>query len=191
MRMPIPQVLIELKSSRIDGVGVFAVAALGEDQRIAEGVHDADYRRLVSWDYFAKYDSDVQSKIEAFCIGTPDGFIPPDKLDFNRLSIEWYLNHSCEGNVGFNEDGDFVARRPISKGDELTYDYGLAESNPRFRMDCKCGSSNCRGVITGNDWKDPLFREQNLDYMLPRLRRSIEARTAKPTRLRQVAARRH
>jgi hypothetical protein len=184
-------VLIELRPSEVQGVGVFAVVGLKQDQRMAEGVHEADYRRLVSWDYFAKHDSDVQSKIEAFCIGTPDGFIPPDKLDFNRLSVEWYLNHSCNGNVGFNEDGDFVARRPIAKGEELTYDYGLAESNPRFRMDCKCGSSNCRGVITGNDWKDPLFREQNLDYMLPRLRRSTEARTPKLTRLRQVAARRH
>lgn len=190
MRIVFPRVLIELRRSEVHGVGVFAVAGLNQNQRTAEGIHDADYRRLVFWDYFAEYDADVQSKIEAFCIGTPDGFIPPDKFDFNRLSIEWYLNHSCNGNVGFNDDGDFVARRGIARGEELTYDYGLAESNPRFRMDCLCGSSNCRSVITGNDWKDPAFREQNLDYMLPRLRRSTEARTAKPTRTRQVAARR-
>jgi hypothetical protein len=190
MRTPVPKVLIELRSSRIDGIGVFAVAALGEDQRIAEGIHDADYRRLVSWNRFSEYDADVQAKINAFCVGTSEGFIPPDKFDFNRLSVEWYLNHSCDGNVGFNDDGDFVARRRIARGEELTYDYGLAESNPRFRMDCLCGSSNCRGVVTGNDWKDQAFRQQNLDYMLPRLRRSTEARAAKPTRLRQVAARR-
>lgn len=110
------------------------------------------------------------------CIGAPEGFIPPDKLDFNTLSIEWYLNHSCEGNVGFNDDGDFVARRHIEKSEELTYDYTLAESNPRFRMECKCGSGGCRRIITGNDWKDPAFRAKNLDYMLPRLRREPDAR---------------
>jgi hypothetical protein len=190
MHVVFQKILIELKPSRIAGVGVFAVAALGEDQRIAEGIHDADYRRLVSWNRVSEYDADVQAKINSFCVGTSEGFIPPEKFDFNRLSIEWYLNHSCDGNVGFNEDGDFVARRRIAKGEELTYDYGLAESNPRFRMDCLCGSSNCRGVITGNDWKDPDFRMRNIEYLLPRLRRSREAPAAKATRLRQVAARR-
>jgi uncharacterized protein len=167
MRTVSPKVLIELRSSRIDGVGVFAVASLKPDQRIAAGIAGSDYRRLVSWSHFREYDADLREKIEKFCIGTPDGFIPPDKLDFNRLSIEWYLNHSCDGNVGFNEDGDFVALHPIRKGEELTYDYGLAESNPRFRMECRCGAANCRGVITGDDWKDPAFREGNLNYMLP------------------------
>ena len=35
--------------------------------------------------------------------------------------------------------------------DNCVYDYGLAESNPHFIMDCKCGNSNCRKTITGND----------------------------------------
>jgi uncharacterized protein len=190
MHVVFQKILIELRPSRIDGVGVFAVAALGEDQQIAEGIHDADYRRLVSWNRFSEYDADVQAKIDTFCVGTAEGFIPPEKFDFNRLSVEWYLNHSCDGNVGFNENGDFVARRRIAKGEELTYDYGLAESNPRFRMNCLCGSPNCRGTITGNDWKDQAFRVRNIEYMLPRLRRLTEARAAKPQRLRQVAARR-
>lgn len=190
MRIGFPKVLIELRPSRIAGIGVFAVAALEEGQRVAEGIGDGNYRRLVPWKHLSECDADVQAKINAFCIGTPDGFIPPEKFDFNRLSVEWYLNHSCDGNVGFNEDGDFVARRRIAKGEELTYDYGLAESNPRFRMDCMCGSSNCRGVITGNDWKDQDFRTRNIDYVLPRLRRTVDPRAAKPTRPRQVAARR-
>ncbi len=110
-----------------------------------------------------------------FCIGTPEGFIPPENLDFNRLSIEWYLNHSCEGNCGFNDNGDFVAIREIESGEELTYDYGLAESNPNFRMMCACGSKSCRKLITGNDWKDEEFQAKNQDHMLPRLRRFVPA----------------
>jgi hypothetical protein len=176
MRIVFPKVLIELRPSQVDGIGVFAIALLGEDQRIAEGIHESDYARLIAWEHYVKYDPDVRAKIDAFCIGTADGFIPPARLDFNRLSVEWYLNHSCDGNVGFNEVGDFVARRGIEKGEELTYDYALAESKPRFRMECKCGSASCRGVVTGNDWKDPEFREKNLDYMLPRLRRVSGAR---------------
>jgi len=70
----------------------------------------------------------------------------------------------------FNAQGDFVARRPVKQGEELTYDYGLAESNPRFRMHCTCGTRRCRKVITGNDWRTPRFRAENLKYMLPALR---------------------
>lgn len=77
--------------------------------------------------------------------------------------------------MGFNEDGDFAARKDIQRDEELTYDYALAESNPDFRMECKCGASNCRGIITGNDWRDPAFRAANVNWMLPRLRLSSEA----------------
>jgi uncharacterized protein len=173
-----PRVLIELAPSGIDGVGVFAVSPLRKDQRVAEGISESDYERLVPWKYLDELNSDIQEKIKAFCIGTPNGFIPPVKYDFNRLSIEWYMNHSCNGNIGFDKDGDFVARRDIAKGEELTYDYALAESNPSFRMKCRCDSSNCRSIITGDDWKDPQFQVRNAAYMLPRLRNRLPLRAA-------------
>ncbi len=110
----------------------------------------------------------------AFCVGTPDGFVPPADLDFNKLSIEWYLNHSCEGNCGFNDDGDFIATRDIRKGEELSYDYGLVEPNPRFSMGCTCGSKTCRHLITGNDWKNEDFFVKNRGHMHPRLRRPLQ-----------------
>jgi hypothetical protein len=104
--------------------------------------------------------TEVRKKIWDFCIGTPGGFVPPEDFDFNKLSVEWYFNHSCEGNVGFNGDGDFTAIRNIKKDEELTYDYGLAELNPRFKMRCKCGSKSCRRTITGNDWKSEEFKRR-------------------------------
>ncbi|MGO9266387.1 MAG: SET domain-containing protein-lysine N-methyltransferase [Candidatus Binataceae bacterium] len=181
------KVLIELGPSQIDGVGVHAVAGLSPDQRIADGIADSDFQKLIPWADLGKLDEAVRAKVDAFCIGTPDGFIPPEDLDFNKLTIEWYLNHSCDGNLGFNQKGDFVARRKVEKGEELTYDYGLAESNPRFRMKCKCGAPNCRKIITGNDWRDPAFREKNLEYMLPRLRAAADVVATPPARLRRVA----
>jgi len=86
-RIEYPRVLIELRPSLIDGVGVFAVNTIASDQRIAEGIGDKDYDRIVSWERFSEFDEEAQEKIDAFCIGTPDGFIPPEDLDFNRLSI--------------------------------------------------------------------------------------------------------
>ena len=108
-----------------------------------------------------------------FCIGTPEGFIPPENMDFENMPVEWYMNHSCDGNIGFNDNGDFIALRDIKKGEELSYDYGLAESNPRFKMACTCGSKKCRKLVTGNDWKNLKFRKTHLNYMLPRLRRAF------------------
>lgn len=169
-------VVLEMGCSAISGVGVFAVTDIHKGQRVAEGIHESDYSSLLSWSEVVDCDNAIRDKILSFCVGSPEGFIPPDNLDFNNLSIEWYMNHSCEGNVGFNEQGDFMARRDVKKGEELTYDYALAESNPVFKMTCKCESKNCRKTITGNDWKDENFRATNLSYMLPKLRLTHQAR---------------
>lgn len=171
MACEFPKVLIEIKRSGIDGVGVFAVTDINSGQQIAEGIHQDDYENLIFWTQIEDCDHEIRQKILSFCVGTPHGFIPPSNLDFNTLSIDWYLNHSCDGNVGINENGDFVARRDIKQGEELTYDYGLAESNPEFKMACKCESKKCRKLITGNDWKDEQFRRANWNYMLPALRK--------------------
>lgn len=166
-------ILIELRPSNIHGVGVFAIKKINEKQFVAEGIHREDYEDLVSWEEAKSFDEDIKKKIHDFCIGTPDGFYPPEDKDFSKLSVEWYMNHSCNGNVGFNENGDFVAIKDIEKDEELTYDYGLAESYPDFIMECHCGNSNCRKTITGNDWRDSEIIKNNLAYMLPALRKSF------------------
>lgn len=168
-----PKVIIELGISAIEGVGVFAVGAVTKREKVADGIADVDYSSLIQWHLFGDFDEGVRRKIMDFCIGTPEGFIPPNDFDFNKLSVEWYLNHSCKGNCGFNDDGDFIAIRQIEAGEELTYDYGLAESNPNFLMTCACGNSDCRKIITGNDWKDEEFQVKNREIMLPRLRLPI------------------
>jgi SET domain len=40
-----------------------------------------------------------------------------------------FINHSCDANVGYREDGRFVALRDIRKGHELTLDYSITESD--------------------------------------------------------------
>jgi hypothetical protein len=167
--------IMELRASKIDGFGVFTVNEIKKGSVIAEGIHEEDYHNLIPWSKFKSYNQDLKNKILSFCIGTPEGFIPLDlkkPLDFDRIPAESCMNHSCDGNVGFNEVGDFVAIRDIKPGDELTYDYGLGESNPEFKMECKCGSQDCRKLITGNDWKGENFRNKNLNVMLPALRKA-------------------
>lgn len=169
-------VLIELRPSKIHagGVGVFTIMFISAGEMVAEGIHNADLKDIICWSRFGKYSKEIQRKIMDFCVGTPKGFIPPENMNFNRLTVEWYFNHSCAGNLGFNKSGDFVALRNIKSGEELSYDYSLADSNPNFNMKCLCNSKVCRKVITGNDWKDQCFQKNNFKHMLPYIQRQID-----------------
>ncbi|MGD1874706.1 MAG: SET domain-containing protein-lysine N-methyltransferase [Mastigocoleus sp.] len=67
------------------------------------------------------------------------------------------VNHSCDPNCGIrvNETGghNFVARKNISVGEELSFDYAMRNYSVNyFPPNCMCGAKECRGKITG--WKD-------------------------------------
>ncbi len=76
------------------------------------------------------------------------------------------VNHSCDPNCGVRlndaEAFDFVARRPIEAGQELTFDYAMRNFTiDHFPSSCLCGSPRCRGSVTG--WKD-LPAARKVDY---------------------------
>lgn len=82
-----------------------------------------------------------------------------------------YLNHSCEPNASFNAADDFVAMRATKPGEELFWDYGFAESNPKFRMKCRCGAIDYRDLITGADWQHINWDSDKRQYFSRDLRR--------------------
>ncbi|MEI6498905.1 MAG: SET domain-containing protein-lysine N-methyltransferase [bacterium] len=55
-----------------------------------------------------------------------------------------YVNHSCDPNTTVINFSD-VAIKDIKKNDEITSD--CASSKVEEAIICKCGSSNCRGII--------------------------------------------
>jgi hypothetical protein len=66
-------------------------------------------------------------------------------------SLDDFTNHSCDPNTGIrlNKEGTIiVALRDIAPHEELTYDYSTYLNNPYERMLCRCGTPNCRGVIS-------------------------------------------
>jgi SET domain-containing protein len=69
--------------------------------------------------------------------------------------IARFINHSCEPNCGVKDLFDIVAMRDIKKDEELTWDYEMTESNPKWKMKCRCKTPSCRGVI-GNYKNMPL-----------------------------------
>jgi hypothetical protein len=67
-----------------------------------------------------------------------------------------FANHSCDPNSGFlvAPDGTvwLAARRALRKGDEVCFDYAMAEADfdekgvPKS-FPCRCGAGRCRGVV--------------------------------------------
>jgi hypothetical protein len=163
-----PQALLEIRCSKLlpGQIGLFAVRSLKKGTII--GLSDRLGERLYSWDMCTKLDKQTKRMIDKYCATTEEGFWGPD--DINYLSLPWHMNHNCSGNVGFDGHGNFITICSVKSDEELSYDYGLLITNPRFKLKCLCGSPECRGTITGNDWKNPAYRRKNLHIILPELR---------------------
>ena len=67
-----------------------------------------------------------------------------------------WINHSCDPNCETYEDDDgrvyIEARRKISAGEELTYDYllswdGRVTRKIREAFACRCGTRRCKGSM--------------------------------------------
>jgi SET domain-containing protein len=168
-----PKFSIELRPSRIHGIGLFAARTIPKGTVIGreqEFIRER-YYAWFTWREFARFDRALQRKVRQICTLERDGFYAP--RDFDLLPTCWYMNHSCTGNIGFNRGEDFIAIRRIRADEELTYDYALVETAPNLRWRCKCRSKQCRGVVTGNDWKEPALRRRVGRYFHPYIRATV------------------
>ncbi len=95
--------------------------------------------------------------------------VPTDR---EELELTGVFNHSCDPNIGFLEDIQFVAIKDIKAGEELVFDYAFSESLMES-FECKCNSNKCRKQITSNDWKIPEVQSKYKKYFSPYLRKKI------------------
>jgi hypothetical protein len=86
-----------------------------------------------------------------------------------------YGNHSCNPNAGMSGQIALVAMRDIDVDEEVCYDYAMSESSDYDEFDCHCGAPNCRGRITGEDWRLPELWSRYDGYFSPYLQRKIDA----------------
>ena len=108
-----------LKGSEIHGFGIFAGRGLKRGEVIAELAKDRVFPVAIA---------------ESVKVG--DGYF------FDALLF--WMNHSCDPNVELDFSSWCVrARRDISTGEELTYEYGAGLE----RLACECGSQNCKGFF--------------------------------------------
>jgi hypothetical protein len=117
--------MLVLRPSPIQGIGVFTTQPFRAGEFLPLWGHD-DWR-FVS---FAEVAADplLQEACETFCVRQADGWCCP--LDFHRMSVGWYMNHSDTPNVHYSRDRNFeyFALRDIAAGEEILCDYAALTS---------------------------------------------------------------
>ena len=140
--------------SGIAGRGLIAVAPVAKDEIVAiKGGHLVDSAALNALPERLR-NSDVQ---------VADGFhlVALDEAEYEPVML--FINHSCAPNVGFAGNIVLVAMRDVAAGEELTTDYALFD-DADDPMTCNCGTSSCRGTISGRDWQLPELQRRYGSY---------------------------
>ncbi len=106
--------------SQIHGIGVFAITRIKKGTPIFYG-DEKTKTELIPKKKIKNLPKGIQKLYADFCPLNKGIYTCP--VNFNLLTVSWYLNESKTPNVGCNSDYIFYALRNIKKGEELTADY--------------------------------------------------------------------
>lgn len=147
--------------SRIHGEGVLAKDAIRKGETLMEfGGETISREAAASGDYRVR---------SVWPVGL-DRFVALRESD-PVPSLDEHLNHSCDANAWLDDEVTLSARRDIAAGEEITLDQGtwnfddvyIEEEEPR----CSCGASDCRGVLTHDDWRRADVQERYRGHFHP------------------------
>lgn len=145
----------EVRESPIHGKGLFATASISKDEIVCVKGGYIFNRQTLNGVAPSLGPAEIQIGDDLF-IG------PLCKKDRDGSMI--FSNHSCAPNIGVQGQIIFVALRDIRPGEELTHDWATTDDDD-YEMTCRCGAANCRGVITGQDWRKLELQEQYRGYI--------------------------
>jgi hypothetical protein len=111
------------------GVGVFAIRDIPEGTKLFIGDIGETARVPVSI-VDELQDAELRRMYYDFCPVVEGFFIAP--VDFNQITMGWYLNHSHYPNVQINAGLQFVTARLIRLGEELTANYTTYSEHAAF-----------------------------------------------------------
>lgn len=160
---------VVVRPSAIEGRGLFAVEELRAGTIVARLggrlISDGELERLIA---DAVRDPD-RPYVDS--IAVDDG----TNLLISVGQAIHFGNHSCDPNLWHVDPFILAARRDIAASEEMTIDYATQTANPRVRLNCYCGSSQCRGTVTGDDWRLDELRERYGEHFVPAVLRRIAA----------------
>ncbi|PUE42188.1 SET domain-containing protein-lysine N-methyltransferase [Limnohabitans sp. Hippo3] len=139
---------IWVHSSAVHGQGVFATRHIAAGETVIEYVGEV----ITMAEAIARHPHDAANPDHTFYFHLDDGRVI-DALAHGNAS-KW-INHSCGPNCVPDEVQGRIfiqTRRPVFKGEELTFDYGLFSDEPmsealKARYACRCGAKKCRGTM--------------------------------------------
>ena len=140
--------LIEVRSSPLHGLGVFALRPIPKGTRVIEYLGE----RVSHQEADRRYEDKSEDDNHTFLFIADDTTVIDAGVDGNEAR---FVNHACEPNCeSVIEDARvFIdAIRPIVPGEELTYDYQIQrEASDPPDIDaifaCRCGQPGCRGTM--------------------------------------------
>ncbi|KAI9221217.1 hypothetical protein BC828DRAFT_381633 [Blastocladiella britannica] len=157
------------RKSPTAGRGQFAGAAIKKGEIMFQGPietylrHEADILAMPKWRQ--KFIDHMGEQAE------DDIWISPPLFDEDP---SYWTNHNCNANLVYTSYDTMVARRDIAEGEELTFDYATADSEPRPIFKCNCGAPTCRGEVHGNDWmRDDVVNNYGAEAFWPHIRKKI------------------
>jgi SET domain-containing protein len=134
---------IEIRRSRIHGRGLFARRDIAPASRLIEYVG----RRIPK-----EYSHQLCLKRNAYIFRLNDQEDLDGKVSWNPARL---INHSCEPNCDAELDSRdhiwVVSRREISRGEELTWNYGY-DIQDFMNYPCSCGAPTCLGYMVAEEW---------------------------------------
>ena len=156
----------EVRESKIHGRGLFANADIAKDEVVVvKGGHIIDRETL---------RREITPRLGPVEIQIDDNlFIAPATEEERELSM-LYSNHSCDPNLGMRGEITFVAMREIRAGEELTHDWAMTDDDD-YSVECNCGATNCRKMLTGEDWQRPELQKKYAGYFSAYLAKKILA----------------
>jgi SET domain-containing protein len=129
---------VEVRASRIEGLGLFAARAFRAGERIRRitVVREITPAAPLREDAGERTDHCDYPDGRVVLIGFPDR----------------HINHRCDPNAYVVYRGDaaiLTARRAIAPGDEITCDYSVNLTGGSA-WPCRCGAPRCRGIVVGD-----------------------------------------
>jgi D-alanine-D-alanine ligase-like ATP-grasp enzyme len=144
-----------IKGNSIAGFGIYAARDIKEGEIIFAGEEKA--QRIVTKRFVdANWSEDQKLNFRRYAYAVSEEIF----VLWDENPTEWApQNHSCDANTGL--DGlNVVALADIYAGEELTLDYSQFLDENMEPFECKCGSSDCRGMIKGVPGNSVNSREQ-------------------------------
>ena len=146
-----------MKGNSIAGYGIYATRNIltkelifkgeGSMQRIITRRYVEQYWSVKEKEIFRKYAYPVSKEVFLLWDNDPANWAPQ--------------NHSCDPNTAY-EGLNVVALRNIARGEELTLNYASFLDENMEPFECRCGSPNCSGMITGITNNSVTEREEKL-----------------------------